>query len=161
MDEKNGQFGFKPEEDDKIVLSILKLQEIRPLNQPVNQELGNPQLDDVDLIKKEGYDKFSWNVNVGFESSKTQLGSRSQLNFSGGMQLNHAISKKFQIFGGVQYVIDRYRAERGEYKSTAKFFERSGDPDHTIAKCTKLDLILEFPIISILWMALDYLHKWA
>lgn len=121
------------------ILSLLELGDIDPLKLSPNWNFSNPQLDDIESLESTDFNKFAVTINAGLEASKTPLGSRSKLNFNGGLQFNHAISNKFLLLGGVRYGIDHYRAEKGEYKSTSKFFERSGDPEYTLARCTMLD----------------------
>ncbi|MDG2449953.1 MAG: hypothetical protein P8M34_09955 [Saprospiraceae bacterium] len=123
------------QEENLPVLSHILLTPLNS-NQP---KFSNPTLVDFGKLETFDYKKFSFVINVGLESSKTALGKRSPLNLNGGVQFNHAISKKITLVGGIRYVIDSYRAEKGEYKTVTKLFEQSGYPEYTLARCSMID----------------------
>lgn len=139
-----------------ITLTSAKTQEViseRKMRSSINissLEIANMSLEDgelrilnndniVPILTKPPVRVFS--IVGGLESSRTPKGNHGQPDLNIGIKYAHTLSSKLSLTMGAQYVVSRYRAEKGEYKSTAKFFEdRGGDPEFTLANCTMADV---------------------
>ena len=94
----------------------------------------------VELEKEQqSYSKIFLGINLGMEASKTELSERSSWDLNTGIQVGYSLSRKLQLIGGANYVIDKYMADGDDYKITPKFQATWGAPDYVSANCSMIN----------------------